>query len=102
MTLLPFKVMTTFVFRYFLTYSVQEGVYTSYLNTPFASEQNFPVVMFILLYEVLTFESRDKILWCDYSMETFSQHFYMLLSILQYFTKRKLGNFFLTKYTHSR
>ena len=61
-TLLPFKVMTTFAFRHFRTYSVQEGVYTSYLNTPFASQQNFPVVMFILLYEVLTFESLDEIL----------------------------------------
>ena len=61
-TVLPFKVMTTFVCRYFLTYSVQEGVYTSYLNTPFASEQNFPVVMFILLYEVLTSKSRDEIM----------------------------------------
>ena len=60
--LLPFKVMTTFVFRYFLTYSAQEGVYTSYLNTPFDSEQNIPVEMFILLYEVLTFKSRDEIL----------------------------------------
>ena len=61
-TLLPFKVMTTFVFRYFLTYSVQGGVYTSYLNTPFTLEQNFPVVMFILLYEVLTSKSRDEIM----------------------------------------
>ena len=63
--LLPLKVMITFVFIYFLPYSVQEGACTSYLNTTFASEQNFPVVKrgaFILLYEVLTFESLDQIL----------------------------------------
>ena len=54
--------MTTFVFRNFLTYSAQEGVYTSYLNTRFDSEQHIPVEMFILLYEVLTFKSRDEIL----------------------------------------
>ena len=31
-----------------------------------ATEQYFPVVLFIMLYKVvLTFESVDKILWCD-------------------------------------
>ena len=35
-----------------------------------ASEQYFPVVLFIMLYKVvLTFESVDKILWCDHSNE---------------------------------
>ena len=38
-----------------------------------ATEQYFPVVLFIVLYKVvLTFESVDEILWCDYSNETSS------------------------------
>ena len=38
-----------------------------------ASEQCFPVVLFIMLYKVvLTFESVDEILWCDHSNETSS------------------------------
>ena len=37
-----------------------------------ATEQYFPVVLFIMLYKVvLTFESVDEILWCDHSNETF-------------------------------
>ena len=33
-----------------------------------ATEQYFPVVLFIMLYNVvLTFESVDEILWCDHS-----------------------------------
>ena len=33
-----------------------------------ATEQYFPVVLFIMLYKVvLTFESVDEILWCDHS-----------------------------------
>ena len=36
-----------------------------------ATEQYFPVVLFIMLYKVvLTFESVDEILWCDHSNET--------------------------------
>ena len=39
-----------------------------------ATEQYFPVVLFILLYEVvLTFESEDKILMCDHSNGTVLQ-----------------------------
>ena len=35
-------------------------------------EQYFPVVLFIMLYKVvLTFESVDEILWCDYSNESY-------------------------------
>ena len=35
-----------------------------------ATEQYFPVVLFIMLYKmVLTFESVDEILWCDHSNE---------------------------------
>ena len=37
-----------------------------------ATEQYFPVVLFIMLYEVvLTFESVDEILKCDYSNESY-------------------------------
>ena len=37
-----------------------------------ASEQYFPVVLFIMLYKVvLTFESVDEILWSDHSNESF-------------------------------
>jgi len=36
-----------------------------------ASEQYFPVVLFIMLCKVLlTFESVDEFLWCDHSNET--------------------------------
>ena len=36
-----------------------------------ATEQYFPVVLFIILYKVvLTFESVDEILLCDHSNET--------------------------------
>ena len=38
-----------------------------------ATEQYFPVVLFIMLYKVvLTFESVDEIPWCDHSNETSS------------------------------
>ena len=38
-----------------------------------ATEQYFPVVLFIMLYKVvLTFESVDEILWCDHSNGTSS------------------------------
>ena len=37
-----------------------------------ASDQYFPVVLFIMLYKVvLTFESVDEILWCDHSNESY-------------------------------
>ena len=37
-----------------------------------ATEQYFPVVLFIMLYKVvLTFESVDEILWCDYSNKSY-------------------------------
>ena len=35
-----------------------------------ATEQYFPVVLFIMLYKVvLTFDSEDEILRCDHSMQ---------------------------------
>ena len=37
-----------------------------------ATEQYFPVVLFIMLYMVvLTFESVYEILWCDHSNESY-------------------------------
>ena len=37
-----------------------------------ATEQYFPVVLFIMLYKVvLTFESVDEILWCDHLNESY-------------------------------
>ena len=37
-----------------------------------ATEQYFPVVLFIMLYKVaLTFESVDEILKCDHSNESY-------------------------------
>ena len=37
-----------------------------------ATEQYFPVVLFIVLYKVvLTFESVDEILWYDHSNESY-------------------------------
>ena len=37
-----------------------------------ATEQYFPVVLFIVLYMVvLTFESVYEILWCDHSNESY-------------------------------
>ena len=37
-----------------------------------ATEQYFPVVLFIILYKVaLTFESLDEILKCDHSNESY-------------------------------
>ena len=37
-----------------------------------ATEQYFPVVLFIMLYKmVLTFVSVDEMLWCDHSNESY-------------------------------
>ena len=51
-----------------------------------ATEQYFPVVLFIMLYKVvLTFEAQDEILWCHHSNETPSEtvqqyfHFFFFL-----------------------
>ena len=41
-----------------------------------ATEQYFPVVLFIMLYKVvLTFESVDEILKCDHSNESYLPFF---------------------------
>lgn len=68
---------------------------------PFASEQNFPVVMFILLYEVLTFESLDEILQCDYSMETFLTALPHVTIYFTIFYKKEIGKLFLDLSTHT-
>ena len=45
-----------------------------------ATEQYFPVVLFILLYKVvLTFESVNEILTCDHSNGAFEQYFSVML-----------------------
>ena len=50
-----------------------------------ATEQYFPVILFIMLYKVaLTFESVDKILKCDHSIESSEQYFPVVLFILLY------------------
>ena len=47
-----------------------------------ATEQFFPVVLFILLYKVvLTFEFVDEILWCDHSNESYLVVWFQLLSL---------------------
>ena len=58
-----------------------------------ATEQYFPVVLFIMLYKVvLTSESVDEILCCDHSNETLSAvlSYGTVLFIFQYFTKLNL------------
>ena len=35
------------------------------------TKQYFPVVLFIMLYKVIIFESVDKILKCDHSHESY-------------------------------
>ena len=47
-----------------------------------ATEQDFPVVLFIMLYKVaLTFESMDEILKCDNSNKAIEQYFSVLFII---------------------
>ena len=50
-----------------------------------ATEQYFPVVLFIMLYKVvLTFESVDEILKCGHSNEATEQYFPVVLFIMLY------------------
>jgi len=50
-----------------------------------ATEQYFPVVLFIMLYKVvLTFESMDDILKCDHSNESYEQYFPVVLFVMLY------------------
>ena len=57
-----------------------------------ATEQYFPVVLFIMLYKVvLTFESVDKILWCDHSNKTSSAVLLYGTTCFCIFYKTKFG-----------
>ena len=48
-----------------------------------ATEQYFPVVLFIMLYKVvLTFEFVDEILKCDIQMKAAEQYFPVVLFIM--------------------
>ena len=50
-----------------------------------ATEQFFPVVLFIMLYKVvLPFEPVDEILKCEHQMKATDQWFPMVLFIMQY------------------
>ena len=50
-----------------------------------ATEQSFPVVLFIMLYKVvLTFESVDEIVKCDIPMKATEQYFPVVLFIMLY------------------
>ena len=57
-----------------------------------ATEQYFPVVLFIMLYKVvLTFQSVDEILWCDHSNETsLRERLYSTTFCLAFFKKRNV------------
>ena len=61
-----------------------------------ATEQYFPVVLFIVLYKVvLTFESVDGILKCDHSnVKPLLQYFCMVLFVSKTVAKKKIGDFF--------
>ena len=58
-----------------------------------ATEQYFPVVLFIMLYKVvLTFESVDEILWCGgvtIQMKATERYFPVVLFVFNNFTKAK-------------
>jgi len=50
-----------------------------------ATEQYFPVVLFIMLYKVIrTFESVDEILKCAHSKKANEQYFPVVLFIMLY------------------
>ena len=56
-----------------------------------ATEQYFPVVLFIMLYKVvLTFESLEEILKCDHSNESY---WAVLSSGTVYYTEQGVSNF---------
>ena len=64
-----------------------------------ATEQNFPVVLFIMLYKVvLTFESVDETLWSDHSNETSLPALTPGASCFSKFHKMKFGIFFVEFY----
>ena len=65
-----------------------------------ATEQYFPVVLFIMLYKVvLTFEFVDEILWCDHSNETsLAELLHNTIYFLGFYNKKFLAIFFVGNY----
>ena len=60
-----------------------------------AAEQNFPVVLFTVLYKVvLTFESVDEILKWDHSneMKVIEQYFPVVLFVILRYTEQGCSN----------
>ena len=57
-----------------------------------ATEQYFPVVLFIMLYNLVkTFGTVDEILWPDHSNELpRQQYFHLLLFIFKYFLQNEI------------
>ena len=59
-----------------------------------ATEQYFPVVLFIMLYKVvLTFRSVDEILWCDHSNESYQAALLYGTICFSIFFEKKFGLF---------
>ena len=68
---LVFPIYWTVKLYLFRGFKTKKGTYNIITEVK-ASEQKFPVVMFIMLYKVvLTFESVDEILKCDHSNESY-------------------------------
>ena len=65
-----------------------------------ATEQYFPVVLFIMLYKVvLTFEFVDETLWCDHSNETsLAELLHSTIYFLGFYNKKFLVFFFVGNY----
>ena len=59
------------LYKVVLTFESEEKSYGVTIQMK-ATEQYFPVILFITLYKVvLTFESVDEILWCNHSNESY-------------------------------
>ena len=64
-----------------------------------ATEQYFPVVLFIMLYKVvLTFESVDEILWCGHSNESYWTVLSQSTIYCKVFCRMKFNFFFSSVY----
>ena len=60
------------LYKVVLTFESMDGILISVTIQMKATEQYFPVVLFIMLYKVvLTFESMDETLKCDHSNESY-------------------------------
>ena len=65
----PVVLLTRYKMLYLVTLLMKSSSVTFQMK---ATEQYFPVVLFIMLYKVvLTFEPVDEILKCDYSNESY-------------------------------